>query len=121
MLIVPLHSKAKTDPDDKVVAGFYGQPEDHRPAPARVSVATFDTDFASEPLHYSAGQPKLYITHSGEAVIEVNGQELIMNPEQMIVVDPGERHRIVRVITRISFTVVMMGPVNDKVVVQSEK
>ncbi len=115
MQIVPLHLKT----DGR--AGFYGQPDDAEPAPARVSVATFDQDFAGEPLHYSKGQKKLYITHSGEAVIEVNGKEVSMTPEQMIVVNPGEQHRVLRVITRISFTVVMMGPINDKVVVASEK
>lgn len=111
MLIVPLHKKS----DGR--GGFYGQPEDANPAPARVSVATFDTDFSGEPLHFSEGQKKLYITHSGQAVLEVNGEEITMTPDQMIVINPGEQHRVLRVITRISFTVVMMGPINDKIVV----
>lgn len=97
--------------------GFYGYPEDTQQAPARVSVATFDTDFTGEPLHYSRGQIKLYITHSGEGVLEVDGKEIVMKPDGMIVVLPGEKHRILRVITRLEFTVVMLGPDNDKVVI----
>lgn len=115
MQLVPLHLK------NNGRGGFYGQPEDTDPAPARVSVATFDPDFAGEPLHYSQSQIKLYITQSGEACIEVNGKEVLMKPEQMVVIHPGEAHRILRVITRITFTVVMMGPINDKVVVSTEK
>lgn len=112
MLQVPLHKKANG------LGGFYGQPEDADPAPARVSIATFDTNFAGEPLHYSTGQQKLYITHSGEAILEVEGQEVTMTPANMIVVRSGEKHRILRVITKIQFTVVMMGPINDKVIVE---
>lgn len=111
MFQVPLHQKADG------LGGFYGQPEDDNPAPARVSIATFNTDFPGEPLHYSTGQDKLYITNSGEAILEVEGQEVTMKSESMIIVKAGEKHRVLRVLTKIQFTVVMLGPINDKVIV----
>ncbi len=98
-------------------AFYFGEFDDKPLAPFSISLAEFGADFSGEPVHYHAKNQKVFVTLEGEGVLEVNGQEVPMTPENMIHIEPGERHRIVRVTKApLKFIVVLSAKENDKVV-----
>jgi quercetin dioxygenase-like cupin family protein len=107
--------KAKATPNSY----YFGEFDDNPLAPFSISLAHFkQSSYTTEAKHYHTHNQKVFITLSGEAVLEVNGEEVTLTPENMIQVEPGEIHRVLRIVSQeVSFIVVLAKKENDKVIV----
>lgn len=72
--------------------GNYGE------IPLGISSVTINEDeFVDDKLHYHKKGIEFYLTTKGEGVIEIEGKEFLMNGENLIMVEAGEKHRIKKV------------------------
>lgn len=58
------------------------------------SVRFEDEGVHDDVLHYHKEAEEYYITHEGIAILEIEGQEVLLQPERVVMVAPGEKHRI---------------------------
>ncbi len=107
--------KSKQTPD----AYYFGEFNDNPLAPFSISIASFDENYQSEKPHYHTKNQKAYVTLEGEGILNVNGKQIVMKPEQMIHIEPNETHYIESVITApLKFIVILSAKIDDKVVLQ---
>jgi len=113
MQIFPRHPK-----EHKPGAFYYGEFTDQPLAPFSISVASFSKDYGPEKPHYHTKNQKVYLTLEGEGILNVNGQPVIMKPEEMIHLEPNDIHFVEKV-TRapIKYIVILSSKTNDKVVI----
>jgi quercetin dioxygenase-like cupin family protein len=99
-------------------AYYFGDFDDVPLAPFSISQASFDRDtYQPEKRHYHTTHQKAFLTLEGEGVLNVDGREVIMNPDVLIHVEPGEVHFVQEVRTRLlKFIVILAKKENDKVV-----
>ena len=74
---------------------------------------------SKDTLHYHKQGNEFYLTTEGMAVIEIEGKEIELNPNRLIMVESGEKHYIKKVI-KIPFCVIAICTTkdpNDKVIV----
>ncbi len=99
-------------------AYYFGEFDDKPLAPFSISVATFDKDFTGEQKHYHTTNQKVYIAVMGKGLLNVNGKEIELAPEQMIHVEPNEVHYVSAVMKApLQIVVVLESKINDKVIV----
>lgn len=76
---------------------YYG---DFGETPAAISYveAANDEELGQEPRHYSRDGYKYFVVLKGALEIEVNNELLIAKPEQVLMIEPREIHRVVRLV-----------------------
>lgn len=88
MKIYPKQTKSDRKSSD-FYFGNYGE------IPIGVSFATINKNgINGDKLHYHKKGFEFYITTQGSGIIEIEGREIVLNNEQMIMVEPGEKHKI---------------------------
>ena len=88
MKIYPKQSKL-----DKKSNNFYFG--DYDEIPVGVSFATLSKNgINKDKLHYHKKGYEFYITTQGSGIMEIEGKEIELNNEQMVMVEPGEKHKI---------------------------
>lgn len=107
--------KAKATPG----AFYFGEFDDVPLAPFSISLATITkADYVSEKKHYHTKHQKVYVTLAGSGVLNVAGEDVVMQAEEMIQVEPNELHFVKSVATdALSFIVILGAKENDKVVI----
>ncbi len=106
--------KPKTTPG----AYYFGEFNESPLAPFSISLATMDESFAGEKRHYHTENQKAFLTLEGEGVLNVNGEEVILRPEEMIHIEPNEVHFVSRVTKApLKCVVIASSKLNDKRVV----
>jgi len=88
MKIYPKQTKSDRQSSD-FYFGNYGE------IPVGVSFATINENGVNgDRLHYHKKGFEFYITTQGSGIIEINDKEIELTNEQMIMVEPGEKHKI---------------------------
>lgn len=107
--------KAKNTPG----AFYFGEYDAVPLAPFSISLATFDDSFAGEKKHYHTQNQKVFVTLEGEGILNVDGKDVVLQPEMMIHVEPNEVHFVSRVTKApLKFMVITSAKVDDKVVIE---
>ena len=113
MNIFPRKSKTATD------AYYFGEFGEVPLAPFSISTATFDESYEGEPKHYHTKNQKVFLTLEGEGILNVNGKQIVMKPEELIHVEPNEVHFVEKVLKGpLKLVVVLSAKENDKVVLE---
>ncbi|MDD4332851.1 MAG: cupin domain-containing protein [Patescibacteria group bacterium] len=116
MKIYPKQSKSDRQTDD-FYFGDYGE------IPIGVSFVTIDKnnqDEMQDKLHYHLKSKEFYIILEGEGILEVENKEIILNSNSMIMVEPNEKHRIVKAI-KLPFSFIAISTEknkNDKIIIE---
>lgn len=88
MKIYPKQSKSDRQSSD-FYFGNYGE------IPIGVSFATInENDISGDKLHYHKKGFEFYITTQGTGLLEVEGKEIELSEEQMVMIEPEEKHKI---------------------------
>ncbi len=100
---------------------YFGEPGEVPHAVSLVDAQSTDM-VASEARHYSKAGYKYFVVVTGSVEIEVNEQAVTVAPMQTLMVEPGEIHRVVRVVIApclmLVFGTVKDPTGQDKVVVE---
>ena len=105
--------KAKNTPG----AFYFGEYDDVPLAPFSISLATFDASFAGEKKHYHSENQKVFVTLEGEGILNVDGKDVVLQPEMMVQVEPNEVHCVSKVTKApLKFIVITSAKVDDKVI-----
>lgn len=100
-------------------AYYFGDFDQVPLAPFSISLATFDEAYAGEKPHYHTQNQKAFLTLEGEGVLNVNGVDVVMHPEELIHVEPKDIHFVSRVTkSPLKFIVIASSKINDKVIVE---
>ena len=76
-------------------------------------------DKSKDTLHYHKQGIEFYLTTEGVAILEVGGNEVELSRNQLVMVEPGEKHYVKKV-TKIPFSVITIcttKKIDDKVVI----
>ena len=90
-------------------------------APLSLSLATINEKELSEKdvEHYHKTGYEFYLTLKGEAILNIEGEKVILNKDNVIMVEPKEKHFVEKVL-KAPFSVIVVNSVNkeeDKVLV----
>lgn len=82
--------------------------------PHAVSIvhAANQEELGTEARHYSRGGYKYFVVLSGALEIEVNGETVVVDPENVLMIEPMEVHRILRM-TESPCEFIVFGTVKD--------
>ena len=101
---------------DKTVRGlgnfYFG---DYGEIPIGISQTRIDTnnlDKSKDTAHYHKKGTEFYFTIEGKAILEVEGNEIELNENQLAMVEPGEKHYVKRVIKN-PFSVISICTTKD--------
>ncbi len=95
---------------------YFGEFDDVPLAPFSISLATLDESYAGESKHYHTKNQKVYLTLEGEGILNVDGKEVAMRPEELIHVESNEVHFVEKVLKGpLKFVVILSAKENDKV------
>lgn len=98
-------------------AYYFGEFNDNPLAPFSISIASFDETYQSEKPHYHTQSQKAYVIMEGKGILNVNGKQVVMTPEQMIHIEPNETHYVESVTKApLKFIVILSAKIDDKVV-----
>ncbi len=98
---------------------YFGEYNDFPIAPMSVSLAEFDFTYQKEHPYYHTDTQKIFITLEGKGVLNVNGQSVIMEPEAMIHLEPGDIHFVEKISDApLKFVAITSAKINDKVVIK---
>ena len=87
--------------------------------PMSVSLATSPEGEVKEAWHYHTQTQKIFLTIDGEGVLMVEGREIRMHVGELIHVEPGEKHAVVRVTKGpMRYAVVRSQNIDDKVTLE---
>jgi len=76
-------------------------------------------DKSKDTLHYHKKGTEFYLTTEGKAILEVEGNEVELNENQLVMVEPGEKH-YVKMVTVTPFSVISICTTkkpDDKVII----
>ena len=97
---------------------YFGEFDDRPLAPFSISMATFTKEYQSEKPHYHTQHQKAFVVIEGEGILNVDGKQISLTPDQMIHVEPKEVHFIESVTKApLKFIVILSAKDNDKVIV----
>lgn len=100
-------------------AYYFGDFDQVPLAPFSISFASLDETYAGEKRHYHTQNQKAFLTLEGEGVLNVNGMEVVMHPEELIHIEPNEIHFVSRVTKApLKFIAIASSKIDDKVVVE---
>lgn len=91
---------------------FYFGDFDDIPAAISYVRATSDDEIGQETKHYSRAGYKYFFVIDGQLEVEVNHEKLTIGPEQVLMVEPGEVHRVLRA-TEFPCRFIVFGTVKD--------
>lgn len=99
-------------------AYYFGEFDEVPLAPFSISQAVFVREqYVGEPKHFHRKHQKVYVVLEGTGVLNVDGLDVVMSPDAMIQVEPGEVHFVKSVTSdRLHFLVILGAKENDKVV-----
>lgn len=82
--------------------------------PAAISYvrAGSDEELGQEARHYSKAGHKYFFVVDGQLEIEVGDQSILVGPEQVLMVEPGEPHRVMR-LAQAPCRFIVFGTVKD--------
>lgn len=87
-----------------------------------ISSATFENlENSEDKLHFHKAAKEYYITTNEAGLIEIEGKEYEMNTENLIMVEPGEKHKVLKA-TKPPFSFIVISTIkakDDKVVVEN--
>lgn len=69
-------------------------------------------DKSKDTLHYHKQGIEFYLTIEGKAVLEVEGNQVELNENQLVMVEPGEKH-YVKQVTQTPFSVISICTTKD--------
>jgi len=116
MKIYPRQSKLTKGPGNF----FFG---DYGEIPISVSLTTINKNNVSkgkDTRHFHKEGHEFYFTIKGKAIIEIEGKEVILDKDCLVMVEPGEKHFVKKVL-EMPFSVLTICTVkkkNDKVMVE---
>jgi mannose-6-phosphate isomerase-like protein (cupin superfamily) len=103
-------------------AYYFGEFDEAPRPPFSISVATFDNSFTGESIHYHSKVQKIYLTLRGKGLLEVDGKTVELRPEQLVHVEPNEKHRLLKVLEApFEFVAITSEKINDKVIVEENE
>lgn len=112
MKIFPKQSKSDRQSSD-FYFGDYGE------IPIGLSCATMNKDSIIEDnLHYHKKGFEFYLTISGAGIIEIEGKDVELTEERLVMVEPGEKH-IIKAVVKAPFSFIAISTTkekNDKVI-----
>ena len=107
MKIYPKQSKTDRASDD-FYFGDYGQ------ISIAISSATINENGVSgDKLHFHKKGQEYYMTTQGAGLLIVEGEEVELNPNTLVMVEPGEKHKIIAA-TKTPFSFIVIATVKDK-------
>lgn len=115
MKVFPRKDKVKKGPGN-FYFGDYGE------IPTGISQTTINgenLDISKDTLHYHKEGTEFYLTINGKAILEIEGKDFELNKDQLVMVEPGEKHYVKKV-TKIPFSVITIcttKKIDDKVVI----
>ena len=92
---------------------FYG---DYGEIPIGLSYTTIDKNNVStskDTEHYHKEGYEFYFTIRGEGIIEVEGKEAVLDNKHLVMVEPGEKHYVKKVL-KIPFSVLTVCTTKEK-------
>lgn len=108
MKIYPKQSKASRE-SGNFYFGNYGE------IPIGISFAEVinTEDETQDKLHYHIKSNEFYITLEWEWILEIEGKEMVLQQNEMIMVEPNEKHRIIKA-TKTPFRFIAISTEKDK-------
>jgi len=97
--------------------GNYGE------IPLGISFSTVGEGSPSEindTLHYHKESSEFYLALRGKGILEVNGEDVSLDPSSLVMVEPGEKHRVKKAVKKPFswLTVATVKKRDDKVIVE---
>ena len=77
-----------------------------------VTVESFDQNF-DDPLHHHIEANEFYLVTQGQLLLEVNGQDIELDSNHMVMVEPSERHKIKSILSFPCTWVIISSPKKD--------
>ncbi len=75
----------------------------------------------NDKLHFHKESNEFYITIGGEGILEVEGKEIILNKNSVVMIEPQEKHKIIKA-TKIPFNFIVISTRkkgDDKIVIEN--
>jgi mannose-6-phosphate isomerase-like protein (cupin superfamily) len=85
------------DPPNVGICGLWNS------SPYRIARACILEVLPSEQLHHHSKVPEYYIFLRGEAEMEINGEITVVKSGDVLMIEPGETHRLVRIIEELDY------------------